>query len=160
MGIGRGLLVTMGEQFNAAEWMAAWVKYHEYYILIPRVGVVSIYSLLPQGRPRSLTRSLASLLRSQRIKPYQMWSPHNLLLFKTSYFLSALGWSMLIAVHLEEFLFWTWLLQVIHAQHSKTWFRSVWFKLWVLGVVLGTGVLFGAACIEMESLTRVSEGRG
>ena len=94
----------------------------------------------------------------QIVKPYQLWTPRHLTLFHISYYYLTLAWSSLLGVHLEEFLFWSWLLQVIRTQQSKSWFKSVYFKLWVVGCVGGVGLLFGAATMELDALTRVSRG--
>jgi len=98
------------------------------------------------------------LIRSlyQIVKPYQLWSSNHITLFHVSYYCLTTAWCFLLGVHLEEFLFWSWLLQVIRTQQSKSWFKSVYFKLWCLGCVAGVGLLFGAATMELHALTRVS----
>jgi hypothetical protein len=53
------------------------------------------------------------LLYPQIVKPYQLWEKAHITL------------CFLLGVHLEEFLFWTWLLQVIRSKQSKSWFKSV-----------------------------------
>ena len=92
----------------------------------------------------------------QIVKPYQLWTSTHVTLFHISYYCLTAAWCFLLGVHLEEFLFWNWLLQVIRTQQSKSWFKSVYFKLWCLGCIGGVGLLFGAATMELDSLTRVS----
>lgn len=55
-----------------------YVKYHEYYVYIPKVGI--------------------------RIKPFQLWNKHYVDLFRTSNWFLVLGVVLLQVVHLEEIL--------------------------------------------------------
>ncbi|KAJ9095676.1 hypothetical protein QFC21_005548 [Naganishia friedmannii] len=63
---------------TAGQITATYVKYNEYYVYIPKVGI--------------------------KVKPYPLWSAHHRELFKGSYWLMAVGIVLLLAVHLEEVL--------------------------------------------------------
>lgn len=54
------------------------IKYDEFYVYIPKVGI--------------------------RIKPYQLWDPSHISLFRASNWILVLGVVLLLAVHLEEIL--------------------------------------------------------
>ena len=54
------------------------VKYREYYIYIPKVGI--------------------------RIKPYQLWTGTHVSVFRASNWLLVVGVVLLLVVHLEEIL--------------------------------------------------------
>lgn len=62
----------------ASQVIQTYVKYQEYYVYIPKVGI--------------------------RIKPFQLWRKHYVDLFRTSNWLLVLGVVLLLAVHLEEIL--------------------------------------------------------
>jgi len=68
---------------------------------------------------------LRTLLYPQIVKPYQLWEKAHITLFHISYYCLTAAWCFLLGVHLEEFLFWTWLLQIIRSKQSKSWFKSV-----------------------------------
>jgi hypothetical protein len=54
------------------------------------------------------------------------------------------AWCFLLGVHLEEFLFWTWLLQVIRSKQSKSWFKSVVSPEHAVSLYTATGISMDA----------------
>lgn len=62
----------------SSQLIQAVVKYREYYIYIPKVGI--------------------------RIKPYQLWTGTDISVFRASNWLLVVGVVLLLVVHLEEIL--------------------------------------------------------
>lgn len=71
--------------------------------------------------------------------PYTSWSPNYTKLIYTSYYLKALGWSGEGIVHLEELAFWIFLIHL--KDSSRPWFRSVFFRVFLLLSLISSGVL-------------------
>ena len=65
-------------QLWVSQVLQTYVKYEEYYVYIPKVGI--------------------------RIKPFQLWAQRYIDLFRTSNWLLVLGVVLLLVVHLEEIL--------------------------------------------------------
>lgn len=59
-----------------------------------------------------------------------------------------------------EFIFWAYLMKLIRTGRSQPWFRSVYFKVWVVSSVASGGAIFGATAVETEILTQVSCVKG
>jgi len=84
------------------------IKYYEGFVDLPVFGVV----------PR----------------PYQMWGPVARRAIFPLMLLFSVGWSLEMVTHLEELCFWLFLVNSGSAQQD--WFRSLYFKTWVLGSTL------------------------
>lgn len=75
------------------------VKYQEYYLYIPKVGI--------------------------KVKPYQLWTPSHITTFRASNWLLVVGVVLMLVVHLEEilvslsFFFMSGLDAQVHARASS-----------------------------------------
>jgi hypothetical protein len=65
--------------------------------------------------------------------PYQLWEKSEQAAIFPFTLMFSIGWSMEIVTHLEELCFWLFLVNAGSAQQN--WFRSPYFKVWVLGSV-------------------------
>jgi hypothetical protein len=81
------------------------VKYKEGYIFLPDYGV------LPT--------------------PYQLWTPAHRSAILPLYLCLSMAWALEMVTHLEELCFWLFVLNAGPMQ--KDWFRSLYFKTWIIG---------------------------
>jgi len=86
----------------------AIIKYNEGFVFIPGIGVVS--------------------------KPFQMWGSNARMAIFPLYLAFSVGWSFEMVTHLEELCFWFFLVNAGSAQQD--WFRSLYFKIWLIGSVV------------------------
>jgi hypothetical protein len=83
------------------------IKYQEGYTFAPGIGVVPM--------------------------PYQLWTPlHKQFIFPL-YLLFSIAWSLEMVTHLEELCFWLFLVNAGSAHQD--WFKSPYFKTWVVGSI-------------------------
>ncbi|KAI0301765.1 hypothetical protein B0F90DRAFT_295561 [Multifurca ochricompacta] len=81
------------------------IKYTEGYITLPGFGVIA--------------------------RPYQLWTPAHRAAILPLYLCLACAWGLEMVTHLEELCFW---LFVVNAGSAQTdWFRSLYFKTWIVG---------------------------
>ncbi|WVQ81792.1 hypothetical protein IAT38_003917 [Cryptococcus sp. DSM 104549] len=117
--------------FMAWNIILVWVKYQEWYEVIPVSATES--KIIPA--------------------PYQHWDPARQSLVRGAYQLLAIAWLLVLAIHSEETLYWAYLIRAIRGKDSKSWFQSTHFKIWVALCLMVCGALPGVANIETEELT-------
>ncbi|KII95497.1 hypothetical protein PLICRDRAFT_170141 [Plicaturopsis crispa FD-325 SS-3] len=81
------------------------IKYREGYTFIPGHGIVPT--------------------------PYELWTDSERSVIFPMYMLFSIGWSLEMVTHLEELCFWLFLVNAGTAQQD--WFRSLYFKTWIIG---------------------------
>ncbi|CDO75963.1 hypothetical protein BN946_scf184888.g13 [Trametes cinnabarina] len=86
----------------------AVIKYEEGLILLPGYGIVP--------------------------KPWQLWSQSHKSSIFPLYLLFTIAWAFEMVTHLEELCFWLFLVNAGSVQQD--WFRSLYFKTWVVGSVV------------------------
>lgn len=94
------------------------------------------------------------LLGTVQPAPWQVWSEHYQQLWRRSIYVFCAGWVCLQAVHLEEFLYWSYLITSIRSPGgpNRTWLGSHYFKVFVGSVITGCALLFAALQIETTNL--------
>lgn len=68
--------------------------------------------------------------------PYEMWSEHARGAILPLYFCFSMAWSLEMVSHLEELCFWLFL--VNSTSFSQDWFRTLYFKAWMVGSCVAT----------------------
>ncbi|TFK44987.1 hypothetical protein BDQ12DRAFT_642091 [Crucibulum laeve] len=86
----------------------AIIKYHEGFIYLPTHGVIP--------------------------KPSTMWSASEQAAIFPLTLMFSIAWSLEMVTHLEELCFWLFLVNSGSAQ--RDWFKSLYFKTWMLGSVV------------------------
>ncbi|RPD57949.1 hypothetical protein L226DRAFT_470081 [Lentinus tigrinus ALCF2SS1-7] len=86
----------------------ASIKYQEGFTVLPDYGIVP--------------------------KPWQMWSQRNKSAILPLYLLFTVSWSLEMVTHLEELCFWLFLVNSGSVQQD--WFRSLYFKTWIVGSLI------------------------
>ncbi|WVW85657.1 hypothetical protein I302_107695 [Kwoniella bestiolae CBS 10118] len=110
-------------------WICVHVTYAEYYIYLPQT-------------------------RQTIVAPWQLWTDLHQDLYRISLYFMTAGWGFLQAIHLEEFLYWGYLIKSIKTPGGpkSTWLKSGFFKLWICLFVSSFALLVGAVHIETENL--------
>lgn len=72
--------------------------------------------------------------RGVQATPWEMWSPRNKSAILPLYLMFSCAWSFEMVTHLEELCFWLFLVNAGSAQQD--WFRSLYFKTWLVGSTL------------------------
>jgi len=67
-------------------------------------------------------------------KPYFLWTESSKNAIFPLMFMFSVGWSLELVTHLEELCFWLFLLNASSIERS--WFRSPYFKTWVIGSIV------------------------
>ncbi|WRT64654.1 uncharacterized protein IL334_001588 [Kwoniella shivajii] len=119
--------------FTAWNVILVWVKYTEYYAVVPISKTES--EIMPV--------------------PFQLWSKHKQTLVRSSYQLLAIAWGMVLAIHSEETLYWAYLINSIRKRNSTNWFKSIWFKIWVLISVTVLTVIPAVGNMETTNLVKM-----
>ncbi|WVQ99961.1 hypothetical protein IAU59_007104 [Kwoniella sp. CBS 9459] len=114
---------------NVYTWIAVHVLYEEYWIYLPSA-------------------------QQTIIAPYQLWTESHQDLWRISMYFMTAGWGFLLATHLEEFLYWGYLIKSINTPGGPrtTWLRSSFFKVWVGLWISSFALLIGAVHIETTNL--------
>lgn len=68
--------------------------------------------------------------------PYELWSEHARGAILPLYFCFSLAWGLEMVSHLEELCFWLFLVNLNSFNHD--WFRTLYFKVWVVGSCIAT----------------------
>jgi hypothetical protein len=89
------------------------IKYREGFVMMPGMGVIP--------------------------KPYQLWNSGTRAWIFPLYFLFSSAWALEMVTHLEELCFWLFLINAGSAQQD--WFRSMYFKTWVLGSICAVALM-------------------
>ncbi|EIW67343.1 hypothetical protein TREMEDRAFT_69802 [Tremella mesenterica DSM 1558] len=86
--------------------------------------------------------------------PWQLWPEKYQHLWRQSLYVFTGGWILLQTVHLEEFLYWGYLIQSIRTPGGpkRTWLHSGWLKLFLGVVACSTALLYAALGIETTNL--------
>ncbi|WVQ81999.1 hypothetical protein IAT38_004126 [Cryptococcus sp. DSM 104549] len=110
-------------------WIDVHVLYAEYWIYLPE-----------------LDRTM--------VTPFQLWTKKHYDLWKVSLWFITAGWGFLQGVHLEEFLYWGYLIKSINTPGGpqSSWLRSGFFKVWIGLFVACFALLVGSLNIERENL--------
>ncbi|KAH9469969.1 hypothetical protein Pst134EA_007240 [Puccinia striiformis f. sp. tritici] len=96
--------------------------------------------------------------------PYTSWPPGHVRLFvillpclkiTMIYYLKALGWSGEGIVHLEELAFWVFLIHL--KENSPPWFKSTFFKAFILLSLASTGTMISIVSI-LKADVMLTEG--
>ncbi|WVQ98181.1 hypothetical protein IAU59_005303 [Kwoniella sp. CBS 9459] len=119
--------------FTAWNVILVWVKYEEYYAVVPISPTES--EIMPV--------------------PFQLWDAHKQRLVRASYYMLAIAWALVLAIHSEETLYWAYLIGSIRKRSAGSWFGSIWFKVWLASCVLVCGVLPGVANVETTNLIKM-----
>ncbi|WWC71602.1 uncharacterized protein I206_105560 [Kwoniella pini CBS 10737] len=110
-------------------WIDVHVLYAEYYIYLPQT-------------------------EQTIIAPWQLWSELHQKLYRISLYFMTAGWGFLQAIHLEEFLYWGYLIKSIKTPGGpkSTWLKSGFFKIWICLFLSSFALLIGSVHIETENL--------
>ncbi|WVF69659.1 hypothetical protein IAT40_004438 [Kwoniella sp. CBS 6097] len=119
--------------FTAWNVILVWVKYEEYYAVIPISPTKS--EIMPV--------------------PFSLWDEHKQHLVRAAYQMLAIAWALVLAIHSEETLYWAYLIGSIRKRSTGSWFASVWFKVWLMIVITVSCVLPGVANIETTNLIKM-----
>ncbi|KAH9042939.1 hypothetical protein EDB83DRAFT_2640711 [Lactarius deliciosus] len=84
------------------------IKYKEGYIVLPLYGIVPT--------------------------PHQLWTPAHKNAILPLYLCLSWAWGLEMVTHLEELCFWLFVVNAGPMQ--KDWFRSLYFKTWIVGSVI------------------------
>ncbi|KAH8994605.1 hypothetical protein EDB92DRAFT_2102572 [Lactarius akahatsu] len=84
------------------------IKYKEGYIVLPLYGIVPT--------------------------PHQLWTPAHKNAILPLYLCLSWAWGLEMVTHLEELCFWLFVVNAGPMQ--KDWFRSLYFKTWIVGSVM------------------------
>ncbi|ORX34642.1 hypothetical protein BD324DRAFT_124059 [Kockovaella imperatae] len=101
-----------------------YVKYTEGFIPIPGMGIEP--------------------------KPYLLWGSRLTRIYRVSIWMTVFAFSAMSAVHLEEILYWVYMIRACRKNGSAHWFQTIWFKIWVAGSVICTGIFFGCTGINPD----------
>ncbi|WRT68353.1 uncharacterized protein IL334_005329 [Kwoniella shivajii] len=110
-------------------WMSVHVLYAEYYIYLPQTGQTIV-------------------------APWQLWTAKHQQIWKIALYFMTAGWGFLQAIHLEEFLYWGYLIKSMNTPGGpqSSWLRSGFFKVWICLFVSAFALLIGSVHIETENL--------
>ncbi|WWD02536.1 hypothetical protein V865_000576 [Kwoniella europaea PYCC6329] len=110
-------------------WICVHVLYAEYYIYLPQT-------------------------QQTIVAPWQLWTSLHQDLWRISLYFMTAGWGFLQAIHLEEFLYWGYLIKSIKTPGGpkSTWLKSGFFKLWICLSASSFALLVGAVHIETGNL--------
>ncbi|WVQ74822.1 hypothetical protein IAR50_004429 [Cryptococcus sp. DSM 104548] len=88
------------------------------------------------------------------VTPWSLYTPTHYTLYRTSLYFITAGWGFLQGVHLEEFLYWAYLIRSIKTPGGPktSWLHSGFFKVWVGLFVACFALLIGAVHIEEHDL--------
>ncbi|GFZ49438.1 hypothetical protein JCM24511_07558 [Saitozyma sp. JCM 24511] len=120
------LLASVASLFSFT-WIEVKVSYAEYYVSIEGETIVA---------------------------PWQLWTQHHQRLWRISIYILTIGWTFLQSIHLEEFLYWGYLISSLRSigGPKTSWLRSPYFRFWVLASLAQIALLFGAVSIETTNL--------
>ncbi|WWC59596.1 uncharacterized protein I303_102154 [Kwoniella dejecticola CBS 10117] len=119
--------------FTAWNVILVWVKYTEYYAVVPISKTES--EIMPV--------------------PFQLWSERKRTFVRFSYQLLGVAWGIVLAIHSEETLYWAYLINAIRKRDSRNWFRSIWFKIWVFISVTVITVIPAVGNMETTNLIKM-----
>ncbi|WWC90746.1 uncharacterized protein L201_005683 [Kwoniella dendrophila CBS 6074] len=110
-------------------WICVHVLYSEYYVFIPQ-------------------------LKTTMVAPWQLWSKSHQSAWRTALYFMTAGWGFLQAIHLEEFLYWGYLIKSIKTPGGpkSNWIQSNFFKLWIFLSISSFALLIGSVHIETNNL--------
>nr|ODN86414.1 hypothetical protein L203_04116 [Cryptococcus depauperatus CBS 7841] len=113
-------------------WIEVHVLYDEYWIYLPP-------------------------LKQTIVTPWQLYTPTHYRIWKLSLYFITAGWGFLQGVHLEEFLYWGYLIKSINTPGGpkSSWLRSGFFKIWIILFVASFALLIGAVHIENHNLDMI-----
>ncbi|WVO17747.1 hypothetical protein L204_105445 [Cryptococcus depauperatus] len=113
-------------------WIEVHVLYDEYWIYLPP-------------------------LKQTIVTPWQLYTPTHYRIWKLSLYFITAGWGFLQGVHLEEFLYWGYLIKSINTPGGpkSSWLRSGFFKIWIVLFVASFALLIGAVHIENHNLDMI-----
>ncbi|TYJ55478.1 hypothetical protein B9479_003868 [Cryptococcus floricola] len=89
--------------------------------------------------------------------PFSAWSDSRQFLVRSAYQLLAIAWLLVLAIHSEETLYWAYLIGAIRGRNTKSWYRSVHFKVWIACCIFVAGVVPGVANLETKNLTTMED---
>ncbi|WVW78300.1 hypothetical protein I302_100254 [Kwoniella bestiolae CBS 10118] len=119
--------------FTGWNVILVWVKYTEYYAVVPISAHES--EIMPV--------------------PYQLWEQRKQDYVRFSYQLLCVGWGIILAIHSEETLYWAYLINAIRKRDNRNWFRSIWFKLWVLISITVITLIPAIGNLETKNLIKM-----
>jgi hypothetical protein len=102
----------------------ATIKYHEGFIAHPTLGIIP--------------------------KPYQLWEQSARDTIFPLMLLFSVGWSLEMVTHLEELCFWLFL--VNSGSSSQSWFKSFYFRTWIVGSTLAVAYMPIVTCVTKSKL--------
>ncbi|WWC68085.1 uncharacterized protein I206_102004 [Kwoniella pini CBS 10737] len=127
------MFIISSALFTAWNVILVWVKYTEYYAVVPISQTES--EIMPV--------------------PFQLWSDRKRDLVRFSYQLLGVAWGIVLAIHSEETLYWAYLINAIRKRDSKNWFRSIWFKIWVFISITVITVIPAVGNMETTNLIKM-----
>ncbi|KAK4690022.1 hypothetical protein P7C73_g89, partial [Tremellales sp. Uapishka_1] len=127
------MLICSLVMFVTWNFILTWVKYTEYYAVIP----------------------LSTTTTEITPVPYQLWPTYKQNLVRADYHILSVAWALLLSIHAEETLYWAYLIGAIRSRNARSWLKSIHFKVWVLCCITVFAVLLGAAQIETQVLTKM-----
>ncbi|WWD19005.1 hypothetical protein CI109_103462 [Kwoniella shandongensis] len=115
--------------FLVYTWINVHVIYSEYWVFIPQINKTIV-------------------------SPWQLWSEGHQRLWRIGLYVMSAGWGFLQGVHLEEFLYWGYLIKSIRTPGGPktSWIGSGFFKIWVALFVSAFALLLGSVHIETHNL--------
>ncbi|KAF5320882.1 hypothetical protein D9619_001609 [Psilocybe cf. subviscida] len=116
-------LITIPMILTYAAGNAA-IKYHEGFIAHPTLGIIP--------------------------KPYQLWEKSAQDTIFPLMLLFSVGWGLEMVTHLEELCFWLFLVNSGSSQQS--WFKSFYFRTWIVGSSLAVAYMPIVTCVTKSKL--------
>ncbi|KJA28832.1 hypothetical protein HYPSUDRAFT_128746 [Hypholoma sublateritium FD-334 SS-4] len=106
------------------------VMTYSYLVTIPMVFTFAIGNTIIKYREGFILHPTLGIIP----KPYQLWDQHSRATIFPFMLLFSIGWSFEMVTHLEELCFWLFLINSGSGQQN--WFRSLYFRIWVVGSAL------------------------
>ncbi|KAH8827820.1 hypothetical protein DL96DRAFT_1119389 [Flagelloscypha sp. PMI_526] len=105
------------------------VMTYSYLVTIPLIGAYSIGFAIIKYREGYVQAAFIGIVP----KPYMLWDDLSKSAIFPLMLLFSVGWSLEMVTHLEELCFWLFLVNA--AANQQDWFKSLYFRTWVVGSI-------------------------
>lgn len=158
-----GLLFIFWHTWHYDRWRCLlytkdnWFRAMMCHILILSVAGLQVYTWIDVHVLYSEYWIYYPPLEKTIVTPYQLYSKTHYNLFKTSLYFITVAWGFLQGVHLEEFLYWGYLIKSIYTPGGPqtSWLRSGFFKAWIGLFICSFALLIASVHIENTNLDMI-----
>ncbi|OXC69101.1 hypothetical protein AYX13_02391 [Cryptococcus neoformans] len=158
-----GLLFIFWHTWHYDRWRCLlytkdnWFRAMMCHILILSVAGLQVYTWIDVHVLYSEYWIYYPPLEKTIVTPYQLYSKTHYNLFKTSLYFITVTWGFLQGVHLEEFLYWGYLIKSIYTPGGPqtSWLRSGFFKAWIGLFICSFALLIASVHIENTNLDMI-----